>query len=86
MKKAIRFTSAQCMPCRTYAKYWDKVAESRDDWEFQVVDVDADHELAAEHNVRSIPTTVLIKDGEAVAKHTGVLMDKELNEKLDIWA
>ena len=86
MKKAIRFTASWCLPCRTYAKYWDKVSESRTDWEFQVVDVDDDHELAAEHNVRSIPTTVLIKNEEVVAKHTGVMMDKEINEKLDHWS
>ena len=86
MKKAIRFTASWCGPCRTYAKYWDKVAESRSDWEFQVIDVDVDSEAAEKYNIRSIPTTVLIKDEEVVAKHVSVMMDKEINEKLDHWS
>ena len=86
MKKAIRFTASWCMPCRTYAKYWDKVAETRNDWEFQVIDVDVDSEAAEKYNIRSIPTTVLIKDEEVVAKHVSVMMDKEINEKLDHWS
>jgi thioredoxin 1 len=86
MKKAIRFTASWCLPCRTYAKYWDKVSETRSDWEFQVIDVDVDPETAEKYNIRSIPTTVLIKDEEVVAKHVSVMMDKEINEKLDHWS
>lgn len=86
MKKAIRFTGSWCLPCRTYAKYWDKVSESRNDWDFQVIDVDEDHEAASKYGIRSIPTTILIKDNETVANHTGVMMENELNEKLDYWS
>jgi len=86
MKEAIRYTATWCGPCRTYAKYWDRVVETRNDWTFRVIDVDADPESAAKHKIMSIPTTVLIKDGEVVAKHVSVMTEKEINEKLDYWS
>jgi len=86
MKTAIRYTASWCMPCRTYAKYWDRVVESRTDWTFRVIDVDTNSESANKHNIMSLPTTVLMLDDRVVAKHTGVMMEKEINEKLDHWS
>jgi thioredoxin 1 len=86
MKTAIRYTASWCLPCKTYSKYWDKAVAERKDWEFIVIDVDTDSESANKHNIMSLPTTVLMLDDRVVAKHTGVMMEKEINEKLDHWS
>ena len=78
MVKAIKFYADWCGPCKMYSKVWDKVAEEVEGAEFVEIDVDKDTTgLAAEYKVRSIPYTVIIKEGEEVKK-TGLLQEQEL--------
>ena len=78
MVKAIKFYADWCGPCKMYSKIWDKVAEEVEGVECVEIDVDKDTTgLAAEYKVRSIPYTVIIKEGEEVKK-TGLLQEQEL--------
>lgn len=78
MVKAIKFYADWCGPCKMYSKIWDKVVEEVEGVEFVEIDVDKDTTgLAAEYKVRSIPYTVIIKEGEEVKK-TGLLQEQEL--------
>lgn len=80
MVKAIKFYADWCGPCKMYSKIWDKVAEEVEGVEFVEIDVDKDTTgLAAEYKVRSIPMTVIIKEGEEIKK-TGLLQEKELKD------
>lgn len=80
MTKVIKFFATWCGPCQAYAKPWDKVvSENSGDVEFVSIDVDKDTSgLAAEYNIRSIPTTVVIKDGKVSSRKTGGLSENEL--------
>lgn len=80
MVKAIKFYADWCGPCKMYSKIWDKVVEEVDGVEFVEIDVDKDTTgLAAQYKVRSIPYTVIIKEGEEIKK-TGLLQEKELKD------
>ena len=80
MVKAIKFYADWCGPCKMYSKIWDKVVEEVDGVEFLEIDVDKDTTgLAAQYKVRSIPMTVIIKEGEEIKK-TGLLQEKELKD------
>jgi thioredoxin 1 len=80
MVKAIKFYADWCGPCKMYSKIWDKVVEEVDGVEFVEIDVDKDTTgLAAQYKVRSIPMTVIIKEGEEIKK-TGLLQEKELKD------
>jgi thioredoxin-like negative regulator of GroEL len=80
MVKAIKFYADWCGPCKMYSKIWDKVVEEVEGVEFVEIDVDKDTTgLAAEYKVRSIPMTVIIKEGEEIKK-TGLLQEKELKD------
>ena len=80
MVKAIKFYADWCGPCKMYSKIWDKVVEEVEGVEFLEIDVDKDTTgLAAEYKVRSIPMTVIIKEGEEIKK-TGLLQEKELKD------
>ncbi|HWJ49469.1 MAG TPA: thioredoxin family protein [Solirubrobacteraceae bacterium] len=50
---------------------------------FAKVDVDAEPALAARFEVRSIPTLVVLRDGEPVAAEAGVVGVDQLVEALD---
>lgn len=80
MVKVIKFHAAWCGPCKMYSKIWDKVVEEVEGVEFVEIDVDKDSTgLAAKYKVRSIPMTVIIKEGEEIKK-TGLLQEKELKD------
>ena len=82
-KKAIRFSAEWCGPCKAYAPIFNKVAESREDWQFETFDVDKNSDVAEQYGIRSIPTTILEVDGKMLAKYTGVVSDLEV--KLNEW-
>ena len=80
MVKVIKFYADWCGPCKMYSKIWDKVVEEVEGVEFIEIDVDKDSTgLAAKYKVRSIPMTVIIKEGEEIKK-TGLLQEKELKD------
>jgi thioredoxin 1 len=84
MVKAIKFYADWCGPCKVYSKVWDKVKEELNGKvEFEECNVDEDTSgLAAKYKVRSIPFTVIMKDGEAVNSQSGLINEKELKELL----
>jgi thioredoxin 1 len=84
-KKAIRFTATWCGPCRAYGPTFKRVSETRNDWEFETIDIDSQSEAAEKYGIRSIPCTVLELDGNMLAKYVGVLSDSQLNANLNEW-
>lgn len=79
MVKAIKFYAEWCGPCKTYNTVWDKVeSELKEEVEFINVNVDKDNTgLAAQYKVRSIPFTVIVKEG-VETKKVGLLTEEEL--------
>jgi thiol-disulfide isomerase/thioredoxin len=78
MKKVIRFTASWCGPCKVYASTFKDVQERINNVEFETVDIDTENNLIAEHSIRSVPTTVLIKEDGSVKKQSGRMSDKQL--------
>lgn len=83
--KAIRFTAKWCGPCKRYEPIWKSVAETKDNWEFQVVDVDEDPSLPSEYKIMSIPTTIILRNGEEVGRKLGLLTKNELDNFLNFY-
>ena len=65
------FWASWCGPCRMVGPVIDAIAEERDDIKVGKVDVDAQPELAATFQVMSIPTLVVIKDGQVFNRTMG---------------
>ena len=68
----VDFWAAWCAPCRSLAPVLEELV-TRLDGALAVVKVDTDAEqtLAAQYNVRSLPTLVVFRNGEAVAQVVG---------------
>jgi len=70
----IDFWAVWCGPCKMIAPVIDEVAEEYgEDVKFCKVNIDEEMDLAQQFGIRSIPTLVLFKGGEAVETSVGVV-------------
>ena len=65
------------------APQFERAARLRPQYRFAKVDVDEQPELAARFAIRSIPTLVVLRDGEPVAAQAGVIGAEQLAQALD---
>ena len=72
-----------CGPCRAIAALFERAAKLRPKYRFAKVDVDTEPALAARFGIRSVPTLVVLRDGEPVAAQSGVISSQQLAEALD---
>lgn len=67
----IDFYADWCGPCRMVAPILHEIAEERPDVIVAKINVDNEEELAMEFGVYSIPTLVVMKNGEVVKQASG---------------
>ncbi len=65
------FWASLCGPCRALSPVLEELAQEETDFEFVAVDVDANPQLAAAYNIRSIPTVLKIEAGEVTESFLG---------------
>ena len=65
------FWAPWCGPCRMVAPVLDEIAAERPDVKVGKINVDEEAELAGQFSVFSIPTLVVIKNGEVVNQSVG---------------
>lgn len=65
------FYADWCGPCKMVSPIIDQIAEENPEYLVGKVNVDEESELAGKFGVMSIPTLVVLKNGEVVSKTTG---------------
>ena len=66
------FYADWCGPCKMVSPIVDEIAEETDKYKICKVNVDESPRLAEAFSVMSIPTLVVMKNGEAVDSHIGL--------------
>jgi len=74
----VDFWAAWCGPCRAFAPRFEKAAERHPDIVFGKVDTEAEPTLAAQFDIRSIPTIMAVRDGVIVFEQAGALPEAAL--------
>ncbi|MDQ6646984.1 MAG: thioredoxin [Pseudomonadota bacterium] len=79
----VDFWASWCEPCKTLGPMLEKLtAEYNGAFRLGRVDVDAQQELAGVFGIKSIPTVVLVKDGQVLDGFSGALPEGQLREFL----
>jgi len=76
------FWAPWCGPCQMVLPIVEEIAGERSDIKVGKVNVDQEPELAKKFRVMSIPTLVVMKNGEIVKRSTGAKPKEEILELL----
>lgn len=80
----IDFWAVWCGPCRMLAPVIEELAEEyKETAVVGKLDVDTNPEVSMKFGIRSLPTVLLLKDGEIVDKHVGVTTKAVLKQKIE---
>ena len=74
----IDFWAPWCGPCQMLSPVVDEIGEEREDIKVGKINVDAQQELAMQFHVISIPTLVVMKNGEESDRSVGVVSKDEI--------
>lgn len=78
------FYADWCKPCQTLLPTIDKLAnELKDDVVIKKINVDDNQELAMQFSIRNIPTLIFFKNGKPLEKHTGLITENNLRNKIN---
>jgi thioredoxin 1 len=75
----VDFWASWCPPCRAMNPSIEALAE---DFKVCKVNIDTNQELAARYDVSSVPTLLIFKGGQIVARHVGVTPEATLRAEL----
>ena len=83
-KVLLDFWATWCGPCKMIAPVLEEIAEENEGLTIGKIDVDESRELAMRFGITSIPTLILMKNGEAAATVIGFRPKADLLKQLGI--
>jgi thioredoxin 1 len=77
------FWAPWCAPCKSFAPIFEKVSEQYPDILFGKINTEEEQELAAHFQIRSIPTSMILKEGIVVFSQAGLLPEEALKDLME---
>ncbi|MGH3657714.1 MAG: thioredoxin [Micromonosporaceae bacterium] len=77
------FWAEWCPPCRQFGPVFERASDRHSDVVFGKVDTEAQPELGAAFEVRSIPTVLVVKDATILHQQAGAMDASSLDQLLN---
>ena len=71
MNHIFYFTADWCAPCKRTKPIVEELNRESADVRFQIIDVDIEGELVRKFEVKTVPTFIVIRDGQEINRATG---------------
>ena len=82
---AFYFTADWCNPCKKVRQIVEEINSESFDLKFKIIDADLNIELVKKFEIKSIPTFIVVDDGEVLRRLTGSqtknILEKFLNDE-----
>ena len=78
MKQVLYFSAKWCTACQATTPIIESL-KSSNRAQVAMVDVDYDVSLTEQYNVRSVPTTIVLEDGNEINRVVGTINTERLN-------
>ena len=75
MKQLLYFSAPWCRPCKAFKPLMESL---QSEMSITFIDVDSSSQTAAQYNVRSVPTTILVENGMEKGRFVGVKTKEEV--------
>jgi thioredoxin 1 len=82
MIELIYFTAAWCTPCKMFGPVVDTIVREKG-VSIMKVDADISKETVKKFNIGGLPTIVFFKNGNEIARRTGVMSKSQLSNLID---
>ena len=81
----VDFWAEWCGPCKSFAPIYEEVSneEGYEDVVFGKIDTEAEQELGAHFQIRSIPTLMIFREQVVLYSQAGMLNNSQLKEVID---
>ena len=76
----VDFWAPWCGPCKSFAPTYDKVSEDLPDVVFAKVNTEDEQGIAANFQIRSIPTLMIFRDNVIIYSEAGALPEAQFRE------
>jgi thioredoxin-like negative regulator of GroEL len=80
VRNILYFTADWCNPCKKTKPIVEELNRDSGTTKFQVIDADSEIDLVKSFEVRSIPTFIVIEDGEEIKRVSGAQTREQLQE------
>ena len=77
-KTVVDFYATWCGPCKMLSRVVEDFARENDDIKVVKINVDDEQALAVEYGVMSIPTLVVIKNGQEINRSVGLVSKDDI--------
>ena len=84
MKTIFYFTADWCNPCKQTKPFVEELIKETEELTVLFIDVDVEHKLANDLNVRAVPTLILFKDEIERKRVSGAQTLSTLREFIEI--
>jgi thioredoxin 1 len=82
MKQVLYFSAKWCTACQSTTPLIEQLKRSGEA-QVATVDVDYDVSLVGQYNIKSVPTTVILENGNEVKRHIGSMSTETLKQLIN---